>query len=221
MQGDLPNRYGPFETVEALAPDRGDALDVGLSAGPDLEARIVRLEVHRQRRAQVAEAGMHFARDRAATRALGALLRQQARRGQQFMEIFGDGERVPDLDAIVGQAGDQERRRQQQQLGPRRGVVAADHLLLELQAGHFAQQPSAQRPGAVILAGDGECGLGHRAYPTFLPASKRPFRLAPFQRTDAPISAATRRAAHRDLHAPARAGDPPEDNYLAAQYEMH
>ena len=46
---------------EALAPDRDDAVDVGLRAGPDLEAGIVRLEVHRQRRAQIGEAGMHLA----------------------------------------------------------------------------------------------------------------------------------------------------------------
>ncbi len=45
--------------AQALAPDGEDALDIGLRAGPDLEAGIARLEVHRQRRAQIVEAGMH------------------------------------------------------------------------------------------------------------------------------------------------------------------
>ena len=38
-----------------------DALDVALGARPHLEAREMRLEVHRQRRAQIVEAGMHLA----------------------------------------------------------------------------------------------------------------------------------------------------------------
>ena len=142
--------------VEAFAPDRSDAVDVGLRAGPDLEAGMMRLQVHRQRRAQVGEAGMHLAADRAAMRARGERLRQQAGLGQDLVQIFGDRQRVPDLDAVMGEAGHQEGRRQQQQFGAGRGVVAGDSLLLEFEAGHLAQQPAAQRPGAVVLAGDGE-----------------------------------------------------------------
>ena len=40
-------------------------------------------------------------------------------------------------------------------------IVERDQLLLELQAAELAQQPAAQAPGRVVLAGDGEGGLGH------------------------------------------------------------
>src|SRR5262249_13444539 len=69
-----------------------------------------------------------------------------------------DGERVPDLDDVMGEAGDKKRRRQQQEFGPRGWDVARRLSFLELETGHFAKQPTAQRPGAVILAGDGERG---------------------------------------------------------------
>ena len=55
--------------MPAVFPDRNDAIDVGLGAGPDPESRVVRVEVHRQRRAQIAEARMHFAGNRPAMRA--------------------------------------------------------------------------------------------------------------------------------------------------------
>ena len=71
-------QVGPAVGREALAPDGHDAVDVGLRAGPDLEARMVGLEVHRQRRAQIGEARMHLAADRAAMGAGGAIGRQQA-----------------------------------------------------------------------------------------------------------------------------------------------
>ena len=99
---------------------------------------------------------MHLAADRAAMRARGAVLRQQAGLGHGLVEIFRDRQRVPDLDAVMGQARHQERGRQQQQFGAGRGIVAGDRLLLEIEPGHLAQQPAAQRPGAVVLAGDGE-----------------------------------------------------------------
>ncbi len=158
-----PEQVRPFAGGEALAPDGDDAIDIGLRPGPDLEAGIMRLEVHRQRRAHVAEAGVHLARDRAAARAIGPIVRHKLSIGLDLVEIFGDRERVPDLHAFVGEAGHQERRRQQQQFGTCRGVVAARLLLLECEASHLAEQPSAQRPGAVVLAGDGE--RRHQASP--------------------------------------------------------
>ncbi len=60
------------------------------------------------------------------------------------------------------QAGHQERRRQQQQLGPGVGIVERHRHLLELEAAQPAHQPPPQTPGRVVLAGDGERGLGHR-----------------------------------------------------------
>ena len=49
----------------------------GCAPRPDLVARVVRLQVHRQRRAQVGEARVHLAADRAAVRARDAVGRQQ------------------------------------------------------------------------------------------------------------------------------------------------
>ena len=54
---------------------------------------------------------MHFARNRAAVRARGAIRRQQAGLGADLGQVFGDGQRVPDLHAVMDQAGHQERRR--------------------------------------------------------------------------------------------------------------
>ena len=57
-------------------------------------------------------------------RAAARVLRQQPGVGQDLVEVFGDRQRVPDLDAVMGEAGHQERGRQQQQLGAGGGVVA-------------------------------------------------------------------------------------------------
>ena len=65
----------------------------------------------------------------------------------------------------MGEAGHQERGRQQQQFGAGRGIVARRRDLLEVEPGHLAEQPAAQRPGAVVLAGDRQRGLGHLSPP--------------------------------------------------------
>ena len=62
------------------------------------------------------------------------------------MQILGDRERVPHFEAVVDQAGHEEGGRQQEQLGAGGRIVGADVLFLEIEAGHFAQQPTAQRP---------------------------------------------------------------------------
>ena len=90
---------------QAVAPDLDDAFDVGLRARPDLVARESALQVHRQRRAQVGKAGVHLAADRAAMRARRAVGRQQAGLRADLVQVLGDGQRVPDLDAVVRQAG--------------------------------------------------------------------------------------------------------------------
>src|SRR5690625_7034087 len=46
--------------LQAVAPDRPDAVDIGLRTGPDLEAGKVPLEIDRQRGPQRGEAGMDF-----------------------------------------------------------------------------------------------------------------------------------------------------------------
>src|SRR5262249_51517843 len=100
----------------------------------------------------------HFTRDRSTMGARATLCGHELGLGLQFVDIFRNGECVPDLDAVVGETGDEKRRRQQQEFGPRSGVVAGRLLLLELETGHLAKQPAAQRPRAIILAGDGERG---------------------------------------------------------------
>src|SRR5262249_34281034 len=77
-----------------------------------------------------------------------------------LVDVFRGGGRAPDLDAVMGEAGDEKRRRQQKEFGPRGWVVARRLSFLELETRHFAKQPTAQRPGAVILTGDGERGHG-------------------------------------------------------------
>src|SRR4029077_12232426 len=106
--------------------------------------------------AEVAEAGMHLAGDRAAMRAGGAVRRHELGVRLQFIETFRDRQRVPYLDAVMGEAGHEKRRGQQKELGPGRGIVAVGLLFVEFETGHFAQQPTAQGPGAVVLAGDRE-----------------------------------------------------------------
>ena len=96
-------------------------------------------------------------------RARGAVRRQQPGVGFELVEIFRDRQRVPDLDAVMRQARHQEGGREQQQFGAGGGVVARQDLLVEIEARHLAEQPAAQRPGAVVLAADRECGLGHGA----------------------------------------------------------
>ena len=94
----------PAVALEALAPDRRDALDVRERAGPHLVAREIALQVHRQGRAQAGEAGMHLAADGPAVGARRAVRGQQAAVGHHLGEVLADRERVPHLDALVRQA---------------------------------------------------------------------------------------------------------------------
>jgi hypothetical protein len=105
--------------------------------------------------------GMHLAADRAAMRPRLHVGRQQARLGLDFVQVFADRQRVPDLDAAVQQRRHPHRGRQQQDFGLHGRVVGRDHLFGELQPGELRHQPAAQGPGAVVLAADGEDGLGH------------------------------------------------------------
>ena len=159
----LAEQIRPAVRAEAFAPDRSDALDVALRARPDLVARECALEVHRQRRAKAGEARMHLAADRAAMRARRRVGGQQPGLRLDLVQVLGDRQRVPHLDALVGQARHQDRRRQQQDFLARIGVVGRNHHLLELEAGEPRQQPAAQRPRRVVLAADRKRGLGHAA----------------------------------------------------------
>src|SRR5271166_321727 len=64
-------------------------------------------------------------------------------------------------------ARDEEGGRQEQEFRAGGRVVQGDLLLDEIKVGHLAQQPTTQRPGAVIFAGDGQNGFAHLHTPPF------------------------------------------------------
>ena len=90
------------------------------------------------------------------------VLRQELRAGLQLGEIFGDGERIPDFDAVMGQHRDTVRRGQQKQLGAHRWVVYGDDLFLDVELRELAQKPAPQRPRGIVLTAYGKLRLGHR-----------------------------------------------------------
>ena len=128
--------------------------------GPNRKSRVVRLDVHRQRGAEVGEARVHLARNRPAPRLRLGVVGEEGG-AQRLVQVLADGQRVPDDELVMAQPRHQERRRQQQELGPGVGIVAVDDFDPEVQAGELAQQPTPERPGAVVTAVDGEGGLGH------------------------------------------------------------
>ena len=83
-----------------------------------------------------------------------AIRRAAGRRRADLVQVLGDRQRVPDLRAIVRQAGHADRRRQQQELLARVGVVGRDHHLVEVEPGEARQQPAAQRPRRIVLAAE-------------------------------------------------------------------
>ena len=91
-----------------------------------------------------------------------AVSRQQAGLRFGFVEIFRDCERVPYLDAIVGETRHQDGWREQQELAPRIGIVRHEDFL-ELEIHEPGEQPPAQRPRRIVLAADAQSGLGHIA----------------------------------------------------------
>ncbi len=121
------------------------------------------LEVHRQGGAHRREARMHLATDGTAVGARDQIVGQQSRLGTNLIEVFGDRQRVPHRHALMAQAGHEDRRRQQQDLGARRRIFRRHQHFLELQAREPGQQPAAQRPGRIGLAADGQRGLRHHA----------------------------------------------------------
>ena len=148
---------GRLERRQAFAPDAHDAVDVGLRAGPDLEAGMMRLEVHRQRRAQIGEAGMHLAADRAAMRARGARRSAAGRRraaiSLRYSAIASVSQTLMPSWVRQGTRNEGDSSSSSARVD---GSSLGDRQLVEIEPGQLAQQPAAQRPGAVILAGDGE-----------------------------------------------------------------
>jgi hypothetical protein len=99
---------------------------------------------------------VHLAADGPAVRARGAIRGQQAAVGDDLGEVLADRERVPHLDAIVRQARHPDARRQQQDLLTRVGIVRTDDHLIEREPGEARHQPTAQRPGRIVLAAEGQ-----------------------------------------------------------------
>ena len=124
----------------------------------------------------VVKPGMDFTADRAAMRPQNAVIRQKPGIRLDLVEILGDRQRIPYGGALVAQARHQDRRRQQQDFGPRRGIVGRGDDLVELQPGKLRQQPAAQRPGRIVLAADGQCRFRHMAFPLTPERPARPCR---------------------------------------------
>ena len=74
------------------------------------------------------------------------IFRQKFGFWRDFVQEFADRQRVPDPNALVSQAGNEDRRRQQQDLGAGVGVVGRDDDLLEIYAGKLGHQPASHRP---------------------------------------------------------------------------
>ena len=70
-------------------------------------------------------------------------------------EIFGNRQRVPHLEPVMDEARDEDRRRQQQNLGARVGIVRRRRPP-RIRAGELGQQPAAERPRGIVLAADGQ-----------------------------------------------------------------
>ena len=160
-------------------PNGRDPVDVGARARPRFKAGEVRLDVHRQGGTQITETRMHLAADRAAMRALRLFGREQAGVRPDFMEVFGNGQRVPDLQPRYGSG--RGRGKTAIATAIRRaseGSSVETLLLVEVQAGHFAQQPAAQRPGAVVFAGDAESSNCHAVPPRQIAPAIRALREA-------------------------------------------
>ena len=66
---------------------------------------------------------MHFAADRPAMRSSRLIFRQQSLLWRGFVQEFGDRERIPDRDPVMDEAGDQDRRRQQEYFRARVRIV--------------------------------------------------------------------------------------------------
>ena len=120
------------------------AVDVGLSAGPDLEAGMVGLQVHRQGRAQIGEAGMHLAADRAAMGAGDAIGRQQPGfrlRSARYSAIASVSQTLAPSCVRHGTRNEGDSSSSSARVGR---IVERHQNLVELQAGQLAQQPAAQ-----------------------------------------------------------------------------
>src|SRR3954464_5327485 len=105
---------------------------------------------------------MHLTADRATVRTRDAIAREQTGFRYQLVQILSDRQRIPHRGALMAQARHEKRRRQQQQLRTRRGIVARQNDFGEIQVRQLAKQPAAQRPGRVVPAAESESGLRHR-----------------------------------------------------------
>ena len=104
---------------------------------------------------------MHFPAHRAAMRPGGEVGRQQLGAGTDFVEIFGNGQRIPYQYVAMVEAGYQDGGRQQQDLCPCRRVVRRHDVFLEREPGEPGHEPAAQGPRGVVLAGDAQSRLRH------------------------------------------------------------
>ena len=143
----------------------------------------MRLQVHGQRRAQVVEAGVHLAGYGAA---MGARCMRSAgsrsasgRISARYSAIASVSQTLTPSWRRHGTRNDGDSSKSSARV---EGSSEDIDLLLELQAGHLAEQPAAQRPGRVVLAADRKYGCCHSARPSLIAAPRRHRRPAPFKK---------------------------------------
>src|SRR5260221_565754 len=150
------------EALAAVAPQRGDGVDVGLRLGRHAAAGEGGAHVHRQVAAQGGKSGMHLGADRPRHRARLGLGRPQARLGETLGEIFADRQRLPDDELAVVQRRHPRRGRMPQDRGARGRLAQRHQHFLEARPALLQHQPGAQRPGGIILVGDIDGEVRHR-----------------------------------------------------------
>src|SRR5258708_22119978 len=150
------------EALAAVAPQRGDAVDVGLRLRRHAAAGEGGAHVHRQVAAQGGKSGMHLGAHRPRHGARLGLGRPQARLGETLGEIFADRQRLPEDELAVVQRRHPRRGRMPQDRGARGRLAQRHQHFLEARPALLQHQPGAQRPGGIILVGDIDGEVRHR-----------------------------------------------------------
>ena len=91
---------------------------------------------------------------------------QEARFWRDFVQELADRQRVPHPHALVGEAGHEDRGREQQDFRPRVSVAGGDDHLVEVDFGELGHQPAAQRPGRIVLAAEASTSFATLCMPT-------------------------------------------------------
>src|SRR5690349_9229363 len=94
------------EAFAAVAPDRGDPVDLGLHLRGNAAVREARPDVHRHMAAQRLKSGMELGANRTSDSARVGIPRPELERGEGFGKVFTDRQTVPDHEFPVTQRRD-------------------------------------------------------------------------------------------------------------------